>query len=64
MFTNDTVLKKGFYRSIGPDPTTIRNYKSVKSVVVEPISEAEYKEKKKLSAALLSAPVPSIINRW
>lgn len=64
MFTNGTVLKKGFYRSIGPDPTTIRNFKSIKSIKVESISESEYKEKKKLSAALLSAQVPSIINKW
>jgi hypothetical protein len=42
----------------------VRNYKSTKSVVIETISEAQYKEKKKLSAALLSAPVPSIINKW
>jgi hypothetical protein len=63
-FTHDTILKKGYYRSIGPDPLVIRNYKSTKSVVIETISETQYKEKKKLSAALLSAPVPSIINKW
>jgi len=63
-FTHDQLLKKGYYRSIGPDPLTLRNYKSTKQITIEAISEAEYKEKKKLSAALLSASVKSIINKW
>lgn len=58
-------LDKGYWYYKGPDISTIRNYKSTKSLKFVSISKSEYLDKKKLAAALLSAPTPtSLVNKW